>query len=93
MKQETTREMYNAAREYEISRNTIRHEETFVAGAEWAYKKILTEEILTEVFSWLSENFWSYDDDNNENAYCKLHSNFESQDEMLIEFKKYFNIQ
>lgn len=88
MKQETTREIYNAAREYEISRDTIRHEETFVEGAEWAYKKI-----MTEVFSWLSDNFWSYDDDNNENAYCKLHSNFESQDEMLIEFKKYFNIQ
>ena len=88
MKQETTREMYNAAREYEISRNTIRHEETFVAGSEWAYKTI-----LKEVFNWLSDNFWSYDDDNNENAYCKLHSNFESQDEMLIEFKKDFNIQ
>lgn len=88
MKKETIREMYNAAREYEISRNTIIHEETFVAGAEWADKTI-----LTEVFSWLSENFWNYNDDNNENSYCKLHSNFESQDEMLIEFKKYFNIQ
>ena len=88
MKNETKRKMYNVAREYEINRNTVRHEETFIAGAEWADKTI-----LTEVFSWLSDNFWSYDDDNNENAYCKLHSNFESQDEMLIEFKKDFNIQ